>query len=146
MVPGGGGPAPWGGGPLSGLGEAVRTGRGVVSLALPFSQGIWQGRGYGYKPGTQLDLFSSDEDNPNLGRSDWEFLCGWLRGRRLTFHNGKFDVEKMRYTPIGWDGPLLDGIDLLGEWFWDTQVVCPEIWPGETSALKPTAARLWGED
>ena len=122
--------------------EAVKTGRGVVSLALPFSQGIWTGR-HGIKPGCEMDLFSDDDDNPNLGRNEWQRLLDWLRGRRLIFHNGKFDAEKMRYAPIGWDG---HGIDLLDEWYWDTQVAAHDIWPGEPTGLKPTMARLWGEN
>lgn len=130
------------------LRHAVKTGEGVQTRAFPFAQGIWFGPGEtDLKPGQQPDLFSTHLDNPNLGPADWATLNGWLRlGHRLIFHNGKFDLEKLRYAPLGWSSEHAPGVDLLGLTYWDTQVVAPIFWPRETTSLKPTAARLWGED
>lgn len=138
------------------LREAVKTGEGVFEVAFPFSQGIWCGppdRAV-LKPSQQEDLFGSE--NPNLGLEEWAALTAWLYRRRfVVFHNAKFDMEKMRYAPMGWDQVYPDrrvlGIDfdlmLHRPQIWDTQVCCPKIWPTEeTSSLKPTGARLWGLD
>ena len=124
--------------------QAVKTGQGVHSMAFPFSQGIWTGR-HGFKDGTKLDLFSGEEDNPNLGEDEWYDLLWWLMQRRFQiYQNGKFDLEKLRYAPIGWKG--CDGFDFDHQWYWDTQVANFELWPGESTSLKPSAARLWGID
>lgn len=127
-----------------GLREAIATGRGVRTVALPFSQGWWLGR-TGVKTDKQVPagLTATDPANPNLPEWAWEQVLEVLRRHRLVFHHGKFDAEKLRYAPIGWSGV---GVDLLGNWEWDTQVTAPEIWPGHTSSLKPTSARLWGVD
>ena len=124
--------------------QAIKTGQGVHSMAFPFSQGIWTGR-HGYKEGTKLDLFSGDDDNPNLGEDEWYDLLWWLMQRKYQiYQNGKFDLEKLRYAPIGWKG--CDGFDFDHQWYWDTQVANFELWPGESTSLKPSAARLWGID
>ncbi len=138
------------------LREVVKTGKGVVSVAFPFSQGIWIGPGASapLKPGQQSSLFDSagdDEGNPNLGSDDLETLYRWLESKRLVFHHAKFDLEKLRYEPLGWpEAPISRalgfGFDLLDVTYWDTQVVCPVIWPRELTSLKPTGDRLWGAD
>lgn len=130
------------------LRHTIKTGEGVQTRAFPFAQGIWCGpHETDLKPGQQPDLFSTQLDNPNLGPADWATLNGWLRlGRRLVFHNAKFDLEKLRYEPLGWSTEHAPGADLLELTYWDTQVVAPIFWPRETTSLKPTAARLWGED
>lgn len=141
------------------LREAVKTGEGVFEVAFPFSQGIWCGPKEWaiLKPGQQEDLFGGE--NPNLGIQEWGALIAWLFTRQsVVFHNAKFDMEKMRYAPMGWpthdpSGAELWGIDFelvlaMGRMrIWDTQVCCPKLWPNEeTSSLKPTGARLWGLD
>lgn len=134
------------------LREAVKTGEGVFEVAFPFSQGIWCGpREWGVlKPGQQEDLF--EDENHNLHVQEWLALLAWLGSRQsVVFHNAKFDMEKMRYAPMGWPAHRCDlGIDferIPGIRIWDTQVCCPKIWPNETtSSLKPTGARLWGLD
>ena len=131
-------------GDYASLVDAVKTGQGVHSEAFPFSQGVWTGR-HGIKPGTKEDLFIGDEDNPNLGEDEWYDLLFWLTQRKYhIYQNGKFDLEKLRYAPIGWKG--CDGYDFDHHWWWDTQVANFELWPGESTSLKPSAARLWGED
>lgn len=130
------------------LRHTIKTGEGVQTRAFPFAQGIWYGpHEADLKPGQQPDLFSTQLDNPNLGPVDWATLNAWLRlGHRLVFQNGKFDLEKLRCEPLGWSPEHAPGTDLLESTYWDTQVVAPIFWPRETTSLKPTAARLWGED
>lgn len=126
------------------LRRAVKTGEGVHTLAVPFSQGPWVGPGDNPKPGVDMILFDDPASNPNVGVPEYDQLMSFLLRHRLVFHNGKFDLEKLRYAPIGWGG---DGVELLENTVWDTQVVCPVLWPfSHVSSLKPTAARLWGED
>lgn len=116
--------------------HAIETGEGVHSRAYPFSQGAWD------KPGAQVDLFAGDD--PNLGEDDWYDLLGHILGRRLVMHHLKFDCEKLRYGPI--THPDWIGADLVDQVVWDTQVSAPDLWLGETSSLKPTMARLFGDD
>ena len=126
------------------LRAAVKTGEGVETRAYPFSQGVWVGDGDNPKPGTVHSLFDQPADNPNLGVPEFDALHAWLADKRLVFHNAKFDMHLLRFAPIGWGGA---GVEYLGQMFWDTQVCCSVLWPFSfSSSLKPTAARLWGED
>ena len=56
------------------------------------------------------------------------------------------DLNVLRYEPLGWSPEHAPGVDLLDHTYWDTQVTAPVFWPRETTSLKPTSARLWGED
>jgi DNA polymerase I-like protein with 3'-5' exonuclease and polymerase domains len=126
------------------LDVAIKTGEGVVSYAFPFDQGTrdkhplptWAIKRY--KPG-QGDLFA--QADPNLDESSWRFLLDWLRarGRKLVFHHAKFDLTMLRVGTRHWAGT-----DLETRVWWDTQLVNKELWPLESTSLKPTAARLWG--
>lgn len=136
------------------LRHAVKTGEGVHTRAYPYSQGNWIGPNPTsgepqVKPDATVDLFTDPADNVNLGPDHYQQTMGLLHRSRLVFHNAKFDLAVLRHPPYGWDpqtppGPSSE--DLVDRTVWDTQVTAPEIWPGETSSLKPTAARLWGAD
>ena len=126
------------------LRRAIETGDGVIDYAFPFDQGVRDKVLYGPHKrrygGGQLDLFA--QGDVNLGRGAWDWLLRWLRERKkISYHNAKFDLEKIRYGTRHWPG-----IDLIGNFDWDTQLACKELWPLESTSLKPTAGRLWGED
>lgn len=126
--------------------HAVQTGEGVIDHAWPFSQGKTIGYDGSLKPDHQMDLFEADGRTQNLGEDAWAQLLVWLMDhQRLVYHNGKFDLEKLRYAPLGWPAAV-GGADLQANFHWDTMVAQHELEPGLTSALKPTAARLWGAD
>lgn len=123
--------------------EAIRTGEGVVAYAFPFDQGVrdkplggWAARKY---KGGQLDMFA--QDDTNLSAQEWTYQLTWLDGQDLVYHNAKFDLEKLRVGTRHWTG-----LELLDRTTWDTQLACKEMWPLESTSLKPTAQRLWGYD
>lgn len=118
--------------------ETVR----LVSFAFPFDQGV-VGTSKPEDDGQQSLL----DENPNLDRGEWEALLEWLRlmgeyGPYLAFHHAKFDMHMMRAGVRRWPDA---GIDLEPYLVWDTQNVCHLAWPkSKTTALKPTAKRIWG--
>lgn len=120
---------------------AIRTGGGVVSWAYPFDQGVrdkpLDGPAAKRYKGGQLDMFAADE--VNLPQEEWEILLRWLGGSRAVYHNAKFDLEKLRVGTRHWAGA-----ELLDQTVWDTQLAAKEMWPTESTSLKPTAERLWG--
>lgn len=124
--------------------RAIQTGAGVIDYAFPFDQGVRDKILTGshkrrYNPG-QMDLFA--QDDINLDQGEWEWLISWLAAQpELDYHNAYFDLEKIRLGTRHWPG-----IDLLHNFGWDTQLACKEIWPLESTSLKPTGGRLWGED
>lgn len=122
-------------------GEGTGRVEDIVSLAFPFAQGR-AGKG---DDEDQLALFESED--PNLSEEDWDYLLAWLAARPLVMANAKFDLEKMRLGTIGRYGkPGWVGRDLSEGLVWDTQIAAKELWPQESTSLKPTAERLWGED
>lgn len=86
------------------------------------------------------------ERDVNLPHSEWVCLMRWLvragRAVGLTAQNGPFDMHMTRVgTRTGWHGPDLDHV-----YGYDTQYGSAVLDPLYPTGLKPTAARLWGED
>jgi len=107
----------------------------IQTRCFAFDQGVLD------KPdakGLQASFF---DDAPNLSEAEWVELCQWLRRQRLMAHNVKFDLLMMRAGHRKYE----QGVDLSNNVMWDTQVVCPIIFPGHPTGLKPTCERLWGE-
>ncbi len=98
----------------------------------------------------QMDHVSSvgmypeyDDGSWNLPISDLPPLLHWLSRHPLIMHHAKFDSHILAA------GHRLDestGFDLSRSVFWDTQHGNGLLWPLESSSLKPTAKRLWGEE
>lgn len=123
---------------------AIRTGQGVVEYAFPFDQGVRDkpltGSHQRRYRGGQLDLFNPQD--VNLPASEWAHLLAWLSEQdSLDMHNAKFDLEKLRLGTRHWTG--LELLDKVGH---DSQLTCKEMWPLESTSLKPTGDRLWGHD
>lgn len=78
----------------------------------------------------------------NLELDEWWQLMAWLQRQGLVFHNAPYDLHQFR---AGLRGKPETGVNLRGNYLWDTMVVCPAIWPNERIALKMVAERLWGE-
>lgn len=121
--------------------HAIRTGEGVIDYAFPFDQG----RRDKFGTATELgQLFETDEieGDYNLPEAEWRQLMYWLagQGRNLCYHNAKFDLEKLRVGTRHWPGE-----EFVEQTLWDSQLTNKELWPTESTSLKPTAARLWGE-
>jgi DNA polymerase I-like protein with 3'-5' exonuclease and polymerase domains len=110
-----------------------RLGAGIVTYAFPFDQGR-----YAEKTGTTESAFDVDY---NLDQTEWEFLLQWLTKHNLIMHNAKFDLHMLRTGTRHWTG-----VNLVDQVIWDTQVTHNLFEPLLTSSLKPTSARLFGED
>lgn len=95
-------------GPPGGLWRAITTGENVHSAALPFSQGKWIGRTGSVKAGQASDEHDEQRHNPNLTAPIWELLHSRLAAHPLVFHNSKFDLQFLRYLPIGWRASVED--------------------------------------
>lgn len=107
----------------------------MQSRCFPFDHGVLD------KPdvkGMQVSFF---DDAPNLGIEEWDELIAWLSRQRLVAHNIKFDLMMLRAGHRVWG----HGLDLSNRIKWCTLVTNPIFFPGQSPALKPTAARLWGE-
>lgn len=101
--------------------------RGVVGLPKGDPEGKWDW-----------------DTDYNLDTSEWITFCRWLEmaGKRqgLTGQNQKFDVGIFRAGTR-----FCGGVELEKYIKWDTMVASARIWPySPTTALKPTAARIWG--
>lgn len=135
------------------------------SLALPFDQGR-----IGGKPGNWSDELDGYEILPhtdkcvagvghyvttpmpeghctcapwNLNTADWFALCEWLTQWRIDFHNLKYDLHIMN---AGLRTVPDSGINLIDQANWDSMLAQGIINPLETSSLKPTSERLFGDD
>ena len=108
---------------------------GIETRVFPFDQGALD------KPDSAAAQLSMFDDAPNLGMQEWDELCAWLQRQWLTAHNIKYDLHIMRAGHRVWG----HGVDLQTRIEWDTMVVSPIVYPGKATALKTTAARLWGE-
>lgn len=135
---------------LSVVSISYRTGTGrIISRAFAFDQGELDKDDLpkAYRKGRvvgQASLFDGGTDSdvaPNLGPAEWDELLAWLQRQWLVFHHAKFDLHMFRVGHRVWGR----GVDLLGRFVWDTQVIAPICWPAEKTGLKETAARLWGE-
>ncbi|MDQ3222243.1 MAG: DNA polymerase [Gemmatimonadota bacterium] len=102
----------------------------VEVRVFPFDQGTRD-----KVPQMSLNLFSGGED-PNLGQHEWEHLLRWLQGRRLVFHNAKFDLHMLRAGTRHYEGT-----DLVQGLWWDTMLVAKEIEPTGSLALSQCCAR-----
>lgn len=141
---------------------------GIETRAIPFDQGRVPGKPglYDYQTGAFKSLTSlclicgKDELNRahtmnknrhtytpkpddtigiNLSSEDWHTLCAWLRGRKLVFHNAKYDLHLMRV------GTRHDtGIALDNSFHWDTLLWQGLTEPTTSNALKEVAKYLWG--
>lgn len=82
----------------------------------------------------------------NLPEIEWVVLCRWLQEAGeavgLANQNIKFDIGHFRNGTR-----FCGGVDLERYIAWDPMLASPQIWPrAGTIALKPVAARIWGED
>lgn len=82
----------------------------------------------------------------NLPLTEWVTLCRWLqeagRAAGLCNQNLKFDLGHMRNGTR-----FSEGVELEKWAVWDTMLASPIVWPyAGTTALKPVAARIWGDD
>lgn len=89
--------------------------------------------------GFKRSLF--DDDAPNLGLEEWCDLVEWLQQQQLIAHNVKYDLHIMAAGHRKWGL----GVDLSNRVVWDTNVVSFVMFPNQSTALKLTATRLWGE-
>lgn len=106
---------------------------------------VWRRELLGHLPGPVGFRADSDYDDGsiNLPQNDLGVLLDWLAQHPLIMHHAKFDCH------IAAAGHRLDsatGRDLSRSVAWDTQHANGLLWPLESSSLKPTAKRLWGED
>jgi len=109
----------------------------IISVAWPFDQGrVDKPESHG-----QDTLWP---EAVNLDRQDFEDLLDLLASNhRLVFHNAKFDLEKYRVGVRRWPGV---GRDLEQNLGWDTQNVNALLWPLHPTSLKPTCARIFGQE
>lgn len=93
----------------------------------------------------QEELLRLWTEDVNLPDSEWRYLLEWLvasgREHGHAYQNAQFDL-------LIFDAGLRSGAE--GAWLepyvlWDTMLVSKRLWPTESTSLKPTAARLWGE-
>lgn len=108
----------------------------IVSMAWPFDQGT-EGKP---EDNGQIKLWP---DADNLDIDEWGNLLAFLSEYSLDAHNAKFDLEKMRVGVRRWPGI---GRDLEENVVWDTQNVNSYLWPLFPTSLKPTCARLFGQE
>lgn len=103
----------------------------LVYVAYPFGQG-------GHP--------KSEEPVADAGEEVWEAVMAalerWPAG--LVGHNVKFDLTQVEAGSVG--GYAGARRVVREQVRVDTMVGAKELWPTESAALKPTAARLWGED
>lgn len=104
----------------------------LVAEAYPFDHGR------NVRPG-QLDMFEQDV---NLPQEEWTRLLDWLSEQKIVMQQAYFDCQML------WAGHRVwgDGVDLQEQVVWDTKLASWILDPQENTSLKPTAARLWGED
>lgn len=81
----------------------------------------------------------------NLPGDEWRALMRWLisAGQAVTLSNAniKFDLHHLKHGTRHFEG-----VELEKYARWDTQLTSAELWPGESTALKNTGIRLWGEE
>lgn len=122
----------------------------VRSLAFPFDQGRVHGKaGRWLVSEGRWELIEETKLGDwvcawNLGQYAWDSFIEWLRDHpaKMVMHNAKFDLHIMKAGLRR----VNHGIDLQNKVIWDTQLASGLIWPLESSGLKPTAKRLWGDD
>lgn len=111
----------------------------IVSMAWPFDQGtVDKPEGIGRDGSAQVALFGEDE---NLDEDEWKALLELLSSHPLVMHNAYFDLEKYRVGTRKWPG-----VELEDHITWDTQNVNDLLWRLHPTSLKPTCARLFGQE
>lgn len=111
----------------------------IASIAWPFDQGTsGKPEAIGADGTSQDMLFGSDD---NLPEEEWVALLGLLDNHKLIYHNAKFDEEKYRVGTRLWPGKELEA-NLV----WDTQNVNDLLWRLQPTSLKPTCARIFGQE
>lgn len=108
----------------------------IVSIAWPFDQGT-EGKP---EDNGQPKLWPEAD---NLDSYEWRALLDLLSRHDLDMHNGKFDVEKYRVGVRRWPGV---GVELINNLVWDSQNVNDLLWRLHPTSLKPTCARLFGQE
>ncbi|HUN38445.1 MAG TPA: DNA polymerase [Trebonia sp.] len=134
----------------------------LVSIAVPFDQGYYDGclpLGPKQIPSSHLRRISkwSDADlyTPNRSLAAWDQLMRWLSRQHLILQNAKYDLlmflagqrDRPHDQYCTSDGPACppwDGghYDLGSRVVWDTMLASGQLWPGESTSLKPTSVRL----
>lgn len=108
----------------------------ILSCAWPFDQGT-EGKP---EDNGQPKLWPDAE---NLGLDEWQALLDLLGMHDLDMHNAKFDLEKYRVGVRRWPGV---GQELEANVVWDSQNVNDLLWRLHPTSLKPTCARLFGQE
>lgn len=135
---------------VSAVSVAWLDGKGkVVSHAWPFDQGFIPD-----KPGRVANFKTYElvlpknrggewpDASHNLGLEDWNQLAGWLQKRSLVAHHAKFDCHIMAAGLRKHPG---SGVDLSDNVVWCTQIAQGLLEPLLPTSLKPSCARLWGD-
>lgn len=110
----------------------------IVSVAWPFDQGTEGKPEFSGQP----QLWPEAE---NLNSYEWRSLLQFLdeAPHGLVMHNAKFDLEKYRVGVRRW--PEV-GHELESKVIWDTQNVNDLLWRLHPTSLKPTCARIFGQE
>jgi DNA polymerase I-like protein with 3'-5' exonuclease and polymerase domains len=132
------------------------------SISVPFDQGYdFNCLPLGPKsiPSSHLKRISkwdpADLRAPNQSQARWDTLLGWLSRQHLILQNAKYDllmflagqrgrVHDQYCASTGPACPPWDGghFDLGDRVVWDTMLASGQLWPGESTSLKPTSVRL----
>lgn len=119
-----------------------------LSIAYAFDQGHASPLGekelVGKKSGQRSLFDETDDAAPNLDPEAYYELMEWLADKSLVFHNAKFDLHILAAGLRGREDEQRRIPDLSSSVLWDTQVVCPVLWPQYASSLKPTSERMFG--
>lgn len=88
-------------------------------------------------PQSQMDLFESNEEDPNLGQAEWDELMKWLASRKLLVgHNAMFDIlltdTGTRHFP---------GVNLVDRPVFDTMIASRELDPLKAASLDSASRR-----
>lgn len=102
------------------------------SRAFPFDQGCRD-----KFPNSQMDLFESNEDDPNLGQAEWDELMAWLASRTmLVGHNAMFDTL---LTDTG--TRHFKGTNFVNMRIFDTMLASRELDPLKPASLDAASRR-----
>lgn len=125
----------------------------IYYQAWPFDVGDAAGKGFTpktFKNGTMKvpdDAMGWDwiMEGINLHQGEWVALYQWLDEvgftNGLVLQNAKFDVLHTMNGTRHWPG-----INLLESVMWDTMLATSVVYPAQGTSLKPTCARLFGEE
>lgn len=117
----------------------------VVSFAYPVDQGI-EGTGKPEDTGLSALWVTTSNITPEEYDLLVQVICEVGDRCGLIFHHAKFDLHIFGAGLRG-DQTKRSAVDLSPYLLWDTQNVTDLFWSRTgTTSLKPTAARLWGED